>query len=133
MRINNLVFDGRISALQEFITRHTRVMNCLFLLLYALEQALLVIFCAIYPLQIMFIISLFVILAFLTFGIEKVSLETRNKYLEKELTELKNEREMFIRTMKWFKTASKSIRRSYRKTESLKRSNTYKEQEKEND
>lgn len=133
MRINNLVFGGRISALQEFMTRHTGVMNCLFLLLYALEQALLVIFSAMYPPHIMFIISLFVIVAFFTFGIEKVSLETRNKYLEKELTELKNEREMFIRTMKWFKTASKSIRRSYRKTESLKRSKTYKEQEKEND
>ncbi|MDD4877630.1 MAG: hypothetical protein PHO02_01180 [Candidatus Nanoarchaeia archaeon] len=135
MQANNHAFDWQISSLQEFITMHTGTMNCLFLLLYAFEQALLVIFAAIYPFQIMFIISLFVIFAFLTFGIEKVTLESRNKYLEKELSKLKNERKMVLETaaayMPLVKNAVYEIKR--KETEKLKKGKSLNKKVKEND
>ena len=106
---NKSVFEKRIESLQEFITRHTGTMNGIFLLLYSLEQALLVIFTAIYPLHIMFVISLFVIVAFFTFGIEKVLLEKKNRHLEEELYKLKYERGMLIAAIAKYKAIAESM------------------------
>lgn len=96
-----------IDALERLITRRAGIMNGFFLLVYSLEQALLVILTAMYPLHIMFIISLFVITAFATFGIEKVILENKNRHLEEELYKLRYERITLIETAANYKAMAK--------------------------
>lgn len=62
------------------------------LIAYSIEQALLVILTFLYQQHIGFIISMFVIIAFFTFGIQKIVIEGKNKYLERQVLKLTDEK-----------------------------------------
>jgi len=79
-------------TLKRFSYEHSNTMDGLFLIAYSIEQALLVILTFAYQQHIGLIISLFVITAFLTFGMQKLAIEGKNKYLKRQVLKLTNEK-----------------------------------------
>ncbi len=81
-----------IEVLKQFSYEHSNTIDGLFLIAYSIEQALLVILTFAYQQHIGFIISIFVIIAFFTFGIQKIVIEGKNKYLERQVLKLTDEK-----------------------------------------
>lgn len=90
-------------ALKKFSYEHSNTIECLFLIAYSIEQVLLVILTFAYQQHISLIIPLFVIIAFFTFGIQKLIIEAKNKYLEKIALELTWDNKRLIDYIKGFK------------------------------
>lgn len=82
---------------KRFSYEHTNLMNGLFLIVYTIEQTFLVIMTYHFRNQtntLGVIISLFVILAFFTFGVQKLFIESKSKYLERSIFGLEHEKEI---------------------------------------
>ncbi|MBI5798228.1 hypothetical protein HZA98_04990 [Candidatus Woesearchaeota archaeon] len=77
-----------------FISRNNNAMELLFLMIYSLEQMLLVYFTLNAHNHIEYIISIFVIIFFLTFALQKLCLEIRTKSTEKLLNKSKMEKSL---------------------------------------
>ncbi len=69
--------------IKQFSYEHSHAVDGMFLFLYSIEQVLLVMLTYKYQAQIGIIISIFVITALFTFGIQKLFMESKNAYLEK--------------------------------------------------
>ncbi|MBU2639006.1 MAG: hypothetical protein KJ955_08590 [Nanoarchaeota archaeon] len=79
-------------ALKRFSYEHNNTIDGIFLIAYSIEQTLLVILTFTYQQHMGLIISLFVIIAFLTFGMQKLMIEGKNKYLERQVLKLTNDK-----------------------------------------
>lgn len=85
-----------IENARRFSYEHSNAVEGMFLSAYSIEQALLVVLTYVYQAHIGIIISLFVITAFFTFGLQKLIIEAKNKYLEKRVMGLTKINEQLI-------------------------------------
>lgn len=85
--------------IKQFSFEHSHAMDGIFLFIYSIEQALLVTLTYRYQAQIGIIISLFVITALFTFGMQKLFMDSKNAYLEKVVLGLDYDNEILTTDM----------------------------------
>ncbi len=71
------LLEKTLEKLGLFIFRNSNFMEALFILIYAIEQTLLVTLSYVYKQHVELIISLFITIALSTFAIQKVALQVR--------------------------------------------------------
>lgn len=112
-----------VENIQLFAYRHSNSFDAIFLFVYSLEQAILISLTYLFPDKINLIISFFVILTFLTFGIQKLFLESRNKKLEKEVMRIQGDNDYLIELIEFQNKELNLVYSSYEelmKTKALK-------------
>lgn len=111
-----------IDKLKVFSYSHSNFFSCFFLFLYSTEQGLLLILTDIFDNSIKLIISLFVVIAFLTFGVQKLFMESKNKYLEKKVSSLEHHNQYLTKQVEYLTKLVDEVWNSYKevKTEDLK-------------
>jgi len=80
--------DLFLERLKMFCYKHSNFLTWLFLVVYTLEQILLLILTVIFEGHIKIIISFFIALTFLTFNTQKLFIESKGKHLERSVSEL---------------------------------------------
>ena len=94
-----------------FACENKTIFELFFIFLYFLEQVLLIIFSysAKSLVQLSFIVSIFALIVLSTFSIHKVLMESRIKYLEKELTESIREKQLLEKKTKTISEAYNNL------------------------